>query len=360
MSVPGLKITTYFGERDRQGGRFLADRLLDIYEEHGLRASILMRGVEGFGVKHQLRTDRLLTLSEDLPLVVAGVDEVERVQRVAADVQATEFEGLVTLERVQLLAEDKTLHPSAGRERFATKLTLYLGRGLQISGRPAHEAAVGVLRDHDVDGASVLLGVDGTLGGLRRRARFFARNSHVPAMVVSVASAERIERALPALASILGDAVATIERVRVLKRDGRRLASPDAVSPTDVNGLNLWQKLMLFSSEQTHFGEHPVHIEAIRRLRQANAAGATALRGVWGYDGRHAPHGDTFWRLRRQVPTLTVVVDTPANTQRWFSLLDEITPERGLITSEVVPAFRATGPRVEHGGLRLAERWSRG
>ena len=33
-----------------------------------------MRGVEGFGAKHHLRTDRLLTLSEDLPLVSVAVD----------------------------------------------------------------------------------------------------------------------------------------------------------------------------------------------------------------------------------------------------------------------------------------------
>ena len=70
MSEDGLKLTTYFGERDRAGGGFLADALIDIYARHELRTSLVLRGVEGFGLKHQLRTDRLLTLSEDLPLVV--------------------------------------------------------------------------------------------------------------------------------------------------------------------------------------------------------------------------------------------------------------------------------------------------
>ena len=40
------------------GGEFLADALFEIYERHGLRASVLIRGVEGFGIKHHLRTDR--------------------------------------------------------------------------------------------------------------------------------------------------------------------------------------------------------------------------------------------------------------------------------------------------------------
>ena len=46
----GLKLTTYFGERDRAGEHFLADALVDLYARHRLRARL--RGVEGFGVRH--------------------------------------------------------------------------------------------------------------------------------------------------------------------------------------------------------------------------------------------------------------------------------------------------------------------
>ena len=46
------------------------------------------------------------------------------------------------------------------------------------------------------------------------------------------------------------------------------------------------------------------------------------------------------------VPTLTVVIDSPARTRDWLAILDEITPDRGLITSEIVPARHARG----HGG----------
>ena len=76
-----LKLTTYFGERDRAGDRFLADALLDLYARHELRTSVVLRGVEGFGVKHHLHTDRLLTLSEDLPLVSVAVDRARASRR---------------------------------------------------------------------------------------------------------------------------------------------------------------------------------------------------------------------------------------------------------------------------------------
>jgi PII-like signaling protein len=93
-----------------------------------------------------------------------------------------------------------------------------------------------------------------------------------------------------------------------------------------------------------------------RRLLQAGAAGATALRGVWGYHGDHAPHGDRLLALRRRVPVLTVVVDTPARIRRWFGIVDELTDESGLVTCETVPAFHARGRRSD---LRLST-WSAG
>ena len=79
MNEDCLKLTTYFGERDRAEDGLLGDRLMDIYGEHRLRASVLLRGAEGFGARH-LRTDRLLSLSEDLPVVSVAVDERARIE----------------------------------------------------------------------------------------------------------------------------------------------------------------------------------------------------------------------------------------------------------------------------------------
>ena len=50
---------------------------------------------------------------------------------------------------------------------------------------------------------------------------------------------------------------------------------------------------MVYASEQSRHDERPLYSELVRRLRGAGAAGATTLRGIWGYHGDHAPHGDT-------------------------------------------------------------------
>ncbi|MCW3057679.1 MAG: hypothetical protein JWO21_1648, partial [Solirubrobacterales bacterium] len=86
MAQEGLKLSAYAGERDRAGGRLLADALMEIFARHRIHASALFRGIEGFGIKHRLQTERLLTLSEDLPVLATAVDGRARIEEVMAEV----------------------------------------------------------------------------------------------------------------------------------------------------------------------------------------------------------------------------------------------------------------------------------
>lgn len=334
MSAEGLKITACFGERDRVDGRFLAERIVAELDGAGMRAAILMRGVEGFGSKHQLRTDRLLTLSEDLPVVVVGVGEAGPGATASKGIEGLPFAGLVTAERV-LLADRGAGAPEADDR---TKLSAYLGRGRRVGGRPAHEWLVERLREAGADGAGVLLGVDGILGGLRRRASFFSGNADVPALVVAVGEPGALAAVAGDLEALQDDALVTLERAHVCKRDGGPLRPPPGRPPNEGPA---WRKLTLFASERDRAAARPVHVEAVRRLREAGAAGATALRGAWGFDGSREPHGDSLRSLRRRVPTVTVVVDERDRCEHWLEILDELTPERGLITAEEVPSLRS-------------------
>src|SRR5581483_8333387 len=221
-----LKLTVYFGESDRLDGQLLSDALLDLFAQHRLHAAVLMRAVEGFGIKHTLRTDRFLTLSEDLPLVAVAVDERERIEALLPQVTELVGGGLVTLERARLLHDglDSVELPEELNE--ATKLTLYLGRDERIGRRPAFLEVVDRLHAQGLAGATVLLGADGMAHRERRRARFFSRNDAVPLMVISIGSGETIARALPLLDELLTDPIVTLERVRVCKRDGELFAEP--------------------------------------------------------------------------------------------------------------------------------------
>ena len=111
---------------------------------------------------------------------------------------------------------------------------------------------------------------------------------------------------------------------------------------------------MVYTSQSATHEGRPLNLEIIRRLRRSDAAGATSLRGIWGFHGDHAPHGDRFFQLRRHVPVVTITVDTPERTARSFEIIDELTTEHGLVTSEMVPAMSALSESERVGGLRLA------
>jgi len=338
MAEDGLKLTTYFSERDRADGGLLADALIDVYERHGVKASALFRGIEGFGARHRLQTDRLLTLSEDLPIVALAVDGAQRIRALLAEVREINRSGLTTLERARVVTG--ALGPAElPGDSGASKLTIYLGRQERAAGRPAYLAVVDLLRSHGVAGATVLLGVDGTAHGVRERGRFFAGNAQVPLMILSVGDDQRIVKVLPELSSMLSQPLLTLERVRICKRDGALLAELADPPGGELGGEACRLKLTVYAGEQARHEGQLLYSTLIRRLRREGAAGATALRGLWGYHGDHRPHGERFWSLRRHVPVVTVLMDTPANIRRWFAIVDEMTGETGLVTSEVVPAL---------------------
>lgn len=351
----GLKLTVYLGERDRAGGRGLAAHALgDLFARHRVRLAVLLRGLEGFGLKHHLQTQRLLSLSDDLPMVWVAVDVPHVIQAVAGEVDRLLPEGLVTLERAQIGERAGDLAPDGDA---AVKLTVYPGRGERTRGRPAHLAVVDLLRELGVEGASVLMGVDGVRRGERRRARFIGANGEVPMMIIAISSRETLLPALPALDDLLGPSVVTLERVRILKRDGRPLAQPEVPPPGDGGGLGLWHKITVHTGEDAPApgGGDALYSALLRELRRAGATGASVLRGVWGYSGDGEPHGDRMLSVRRRVPVVAVCIDRPARMAGLWPVVDAMTARHGLVTGEIVPAFRAAGPGARVGGLRLAD-----
>jgi PII-like signaling protein len=344
-----LKLTSYFGERQRCRDGFVADALLELYGRHELATSILLRGTEGFGLKHHLRTDRSLSLSEDLPLITVAVDTRPRIEAVLPHVLKLTPAGLVTLERARLLAD--TTAPDDRPE--TAKLTVYLGRQERVFRVPAFVAVCDLLHRRGVDGATALLGVDGTAHGQRERAAFFSRNADVPMMVIAIGPGDQIGRVLPELGALLRRPLLTLERVQVLKRDGRLLAAP-AARP----GAGQWQKLMIYTSEATQYHGATHHGQAlhrciVRRLRSAGISGATTLRGIWGFHGDHAPHGDRLLQRGRRVPAVTIVVDTRERIATAFGVIDELTSDRGLVTVEDIPAVARSEPGRERSSFGI-------
>jgi PII-like signaling protein len=353
VNEDALKLTSYFGERQRTADNgFAADALLDLYGRHAIATSILLRGVEGFGARQHLRTDRSLSMSDDLPLIAVAVDTRPRIEGLLESTSGLLRSGLVTLERARLLTGDiESPGPGEGPDD-ETKLTVYLGRQDRVDRVPAFVAVCDLLHRRGIAGATALLGVDGTAHGRRERAAFFSRNAGTPMMVIAVGSGSRIAQVLPELGGLLRRPLLTLERVLICKRDGVLLRHPPSESQSAPPGdaarrpsahMHLALKLMVYTSEAALHDGRPIHRAIVRRLRAAGIGGATTQRGMWGFHGDHPPHGDRLLQLGRHVPAVTIVIDTPERIATAFDIIDDLTAEQGLVTCETVPASSPVG-----------------
>jgi PII-like signaling protein len=313
-----IKLTSYFGERDRVDGRLTAGALIDLYAGQGLAASILLHGMAAIAVDTRPNIETVLDQALELT-----------------------NHGLVTLERARLLSDEIDLAGIVSRAGEATRLTFFLGSHDHVYGAPAFEVICELLYRRGVAGATVLPGMDGTAHGRRQRAPFFSRNAEVPMMIIVVDSDGLLGPVLPELDGLVRRPLLTLEQVRVCKRDGRLISHPEEARGNDDHGFPLWQKLTVYTSETARYAGQPIHRAIVRELRSAGISSATSHRGIWGFHGDQPPHGGHFLQPGRHVPVVTTVIDTADRTLAAFGIVDKLTSERGLVTSEIIPAFCA-------------------
>jgi hypothetical protein len=100
----GKLLRVFIGESDRWHGKPLYQAIVERVREAGLAGATVLRGIEGFGADSRLHTARLLRLSEDLPVVIEIVDSVERIEAILPALDEMVGEGMVTVERVEVIA----------------------------------------------------------------------------------------------------------------------------------------------------------------------------------------------------------------------------------------------------------------
>jgi uncharacterized protein len=99
----GVRLTIYIGERDQHHHRPLYHEIVERARQSGLAGATVLRGVEGFGASSRLHTARVLTLSEDLPVVIEIVDRPERIDAFLPALDELVTEGLVVREEVEII-----------------------------------------------------------------------------------------------------------------------------------------------------------------------------------------------------------------------------------------------------------------
>jgi len=98
------RLRIFISEGDKYDGKPLYEAIVLLARKKGLAGATVLKGVMGFGCTSRIHTAKVLRLSEDLPMVVEIVDKPERIQTVLPDIDTMLQEGLVTLEKVRVIA----------------------------------------------------------------------------------------------------------------------------------------------------------------------------------------------------------------------------------------------------------------
>ncbi|GAB6144038.1 ribonuclease HI [Desulfocicer niacini] len=96
-------IRIYIGESQRAGRKPLYEAIVEEAHKRGLAGATVTRGIMGFGKNSQIRTSKILRLSEDLPLVIDIVDEPHRLAEFMPVLDTMVKQGLVISEKIKVL-----------------------------------------------------------------------------------------------------------------------------------------------------------------------------------------------------------------------------------------------------------------
>ncbi len=93
----------HIGESDKWHGKPLHEAIVGLLREEGFSGATVLRGVGGYGGSSIYHTDKLLRLSQDLPIIVEIIETQERIDRILPRLDEMVEGGLITLEKVRVI-----------------------------------------------------------------------------------------------------------------------------------------------------------------------------------------------------------------------------------------------------------------
>jgi uncharacterized protein len=93
----------HLGESDKWHGKPLHEAIVELLRKEGFSGATVLRGVGGYGGSSVYHTDKLLRLSQDLPIIVEVIESTERIDGILPRLDQMIEGGLITLEKVRVI-----------------------------------------------------------------------------------------------------------------------------------------------------------------------------------------------------------------------------------------------------------------
>ena len=93
----------HIGESDRWHGKPLYDAIVELLRGEKFSGVTVLRGVGGFGSSSVYHTEKIMRLSQDLPIVIESVESAERIEKILPQLDEMIGGGLVKLENVRVI-----------------------------------------------------------------------------------------------------------------------------------------------------------------------------------------------------------------------------------------------------------------
>jgi uncharacterized protein len=93
----------HIGESDKWHGKPLYEAVVEMLRKEKFSGVTVLRGVAGYGGSSVYHTDKILRLSQDLPIILEVVEFTERIEQILPRLDEMVGGGLITLEKVRVI-----------------------------------------------------------------------------------------------------------------------------------------------------------------------------------------------------------------------------------------------------------------
>jgi hypothetical protein len=107
LNADSKLLRIFIGENDKIGHQPLYETILFAAKKSGLAGCTVIRGIMSFGASSRVHTAKLIDISQDLPIIVEIVDQEEKINAFAVEVdtliEKAACGGLITIEKASVL-----------------------------------------------------------------------------------------------------------------------------------------------------------------------------------------------------------------------------------------------------------------